>query len=140
MDPSVLCRLLSANWKNCRFCLFSRATAKSCNFTQKSTRNFLVPIQSLEEWKKPGATSHSKTTIVSDEMSHRKYSGYATFSEFIGSYPELAIYWYFLASTSRSLLYQQSDLLPLEHRFRECDDGDDGKGGGDLDALLSSSC
>lgn len=66
-------------------------------------------------------------------------SGYATFSEFIASDPELSIYRSFLALTSRNLLYQQSELLALEHRFREFDE-DDSKSSANLDILLSAKC
>ncbi|CAJ2501975.1 Uu.00g048280.m01.CDS01 [Anthostomella pinea] len=72
-------------------------------------------------------------------MLSSKYSGYATFSEFIASDPELSIYRSFVALSSRSLLYQQSELLLLEHKLKELDDADT-KSSADLDVLLSAKC
>jgi hypothetical protein len=71
-------------------------------------------------------------------MPDSRYSGYATFSAFIASDTELSIYRSFLALTSRSLLYQQSELLALERNFEEFDE-DDSKSA-DIGTILSSKC
>lgn len=64
--------------------------------------------------------------------------GYGTFADFIASDPELSIYRSFLKLSSRNLLYQQSEILSLEHKFSELD-ADDEKTQ-NLDEILSAKC
>ncbi|KAK6952495.1 hypothetical protein Daesc_007034 [Daldinia eschscholtzii] len=71
-------------------------------------------------------------------MSSPGFSGYATFSAFIATAPELSIYRTFLALNSRNLLYQQSELLSLEKKFQEFDEYDSKES--NLDHLSSSKC
>ncbi|KAI1409589.1 hypothetical protein F5Y13DRAFT_89015 [Hypoxylon sp. FL1857] len=71
-------------------------------------------------------------------MSSSGFSGYTTFSDFIATDPELSIYRTFLSLNSRNLLYQQSELLALEQKFREYDECDNKES--NLDTLLSLKC
>ncbi|KAI1478258.1 hypothetical protein F4774DRAFT_411115 [Daldinia eschscholtzii] len=71
-------------------------------------------------------------------MSSPGFSGYATFSAFIATAPELSIYRTFLVLNSRNLLYQQSELLSLEKKFQEFDEYDSKES--NLDHLSSSKC
>ncbi|RSL82724.1 hypothetical protein CDV31_016906 [Fusarium ambrosium] len=66
------------------------------------------------------------------------FSGYATFSSFAASDPELSIFRGFQKLGSRNLLYLQSELLELENQLREFDQDDAQKA--DLDIMLSSKC
>lgn len=65
-------------------------------------------------------------------------SGYGTFADFIASDPELSIYRNFLKLSSRNLLYQQSEILSLEHKFSILDASDQGTR--NLDEVLFSKC
>jgi hypothetical protein len=69
---------------------------------------------------------------------HPPFSGYATFSSFVASDPELSIFRGFQQLGSRNLLYLQSELLELENQLREFDQDDAQKA--DLDVMLSSKC
>ncbi|KAI2768045.1 hypothetical protein F4815DRAFT_498336 [Daldinia loculata] len=71
-------------------------------------------------------------------MSILGFSGYATFSDFIATDPELSIYRTFLALNSRNLLYRKSELIALERKFREFDECDNKES--NLDILLSTRC
>lgn len=105
-------------------------------------------VDAAEFWRYINpAADHSGRAVISTprppsprcQILDTQGPGYATFSEFIASDPELSIYRSFLALTSRNLLYQQSELLALEHKFREFDE-DDSKSGADIYVLLSSTC
>ncbi|KAI0848531.1 hypothetical protein F5Y00DRAFT_87929 [Daldinia vernicosa] len=71
-------------------------------------------------------------------MPNSGFSGYATFSDFIATDPELSIYRTFIALNSRNLLYQQSELIALERKFEEFDECDNKES--NLDILLSAKC
>jgi hypothetical protein len=67
-----------------------------------------------------------------------RFSGYATFSEFIASDPELSVYRSFKTLASRNLLHLQSSLLAVEQELAELDANDAQQM--DTDTLLSAKC
>lgn len=67
-----------------------------------------------------------------------RFSGYATFSQFIVSDSELSLYRDFQALSSRNLLYLQSRLTELEKKLKEFDEEDSEQLNTEI--LLSAKC
>lgn len=61
-----------------------------------------------------------------------------TFGEFVCSDPELLLFRRFDVLNARALLYMQSELICLEARLREFDEGDEKNGS--LEAMMPAVC